>query len=161
MFRKSLPAFAAGAVFAVAIAGGGVSAFAGSHGSDQRTTSKARTGAYDFYGEAFDLNDNGYTDTIAAVAQCPRGTQMTGGGGVDGTSTGWMVANAPMDHESWLFAVVVNEDVSESPEDLTASVVCWSASGRNLGGSYRPATTRPVPARELAALRAAVAARTH
>ena len=95
-----------------------------------------RTGSFDFPGVAADFDSNGLTDTIVASGRCPAGTQLTGGGMGDFTSTGQVFVNGPdVDPESWVVAVGVDETVTESPDDVYASVVCYSPTGP-VAGSY-------------------------
>ncbi|GAB3783868.1 hypothetical protein [Nocardioides ungokensis] len=162
MIKKSLPAFAAGAIFAIAAAGGGVAAFAGDSTTAARAGTTPKTGSYDATGVSLDTDNNGYTDVIAALVKCPRGTQMTGGGGGDFTSTGYLLMNSPDRYEKWMFAVGVDETVTENPANVYGSIVCYSKDGSHLGGSYRTTTSvqsEPIPAADLALLRKAVANR--
>jgi hypothetical protein len=92
-----------------------------------RTSGK--TGSLEFTGVLQDLDNNGLNDAIFAFADCPPGTQMTGGGGVDQTATGIMVASAPDAGESWFVAVQIDENTVESPSDVIASVVCYNPQG--------------------------------
>jgi hypothetical protein len=88
-----------------------------------------QTGTLDFTGALQDLDNNGLNDTIVAFADCPPGTQMTGGGGTDQTATGIMFVNAPDVGESWVVAVGIDENTVESPADVIASVVCYNPQG--------------------------------
>lgn len=99
---------------------------------------KGKTLALDYYAVELDLNENGDTDTIAALAECPRGTQATGGGGADFTATGATIFNAPVEDEGWLFAVWVDEGAHESSDDVFGSIVCYSPHGKEVRGSYKP-----------------------
>jgi hypothetical protein len=104
-----------------------------------------RTGQLDFTGELQDNDGNGLNDTIAAFADCPVGTQMTGGGGADQTATGLMFVNAPNGGESWVVVVAIDENTKESPLDVTASVVCYNPRGAVPGAGL----TATSPNREL------------
>jgi hypothetical protein len=200
MFQRTVPGFVAGAVFAVAIAGGGAVAATGgkfilgkSNSAGTTTTlsagrgpalslkstgspalkvnndrkvanlnadeldglsaaafarSNAKTGAFDFTGIPMDADQDGMDDTIVASAQCPAGSQMTGGGATDLTSSGITFINAPYPDETWVAAVVIDEPVVESADNVIASVVCYDADGGTLTGSYRktPAASAAVPA---------------
>lgn len=161
MFKNTLPAFAAGAIFAVAVAGGGAVAFATNHdGTVARSGTGPRTGAFDAAGLAYDLDENGLTDAIAAVLKCPKGTQLTGGGGGDVTTTGYPLVGAPDNYEKWVYAVGVSEDTTEDPNNVFGSVVCFSKDGTHLSGSYRTSTTvrsQPLTGEDLTMLRQAVA----
>ena len=172
MLNRSVPAFTAGVIFAV-LTGGGITYAATGHsdrtadrGAVKWASVKSKTHSYNASGVALDLDDNGYTDTIATYRKCPRGTQMTGGGVQDYTSTGWQVMNAPDDTgaEAWMTAVSVDESVGEDPSNLIGSVECWSPRA-TISGGYRTSTAVPksvIPARmvrELAAHAPAMAAR--
>ena len=161
MFKNTLPAFAAGAIFAVAVAGGGAVAVAANHDDTAaRSSSAPRTGAYDAPGVALDLDENGYTDTIAVMLKCPKGTQMTGGGGGDLTTSGYPLLSAPDQYEKWIYAVGVSEQATEDPTNVFGSIVCFSKDGTHLGGSYRISTTvrsEAITGESLTLLRQAVA----
>jgi hypothetical protein len=207
MFKRTAPAFAAGAIFAVLIAGTGAVAATGgkfilgrsntanttstltstkgaalslkakgpalkvnngskiadlnadkldglSSAAFARTTGK--TGAFDFTGDTYDLDNNGIPDAVIAYATCPAGTQMTGGGMVDQTSTGIVVLSAPDLQESWAVGVLITEGSGDTGSDVIASVVCYSPTGAHLSGSYRSHSARRVPSGStvLATLRA-------
>lgn len=106
--------------------------------SKQFAYAKGKTRAFDYSAEELDLNENGYVDTIAAAAQCPSGTQATGGGGADFTATGVTFINAPYADETWLYAVWIDEQTTENPDDVYASIVCYSPHGKDFSNSYRP-----------------------
>ncbi len=75
-------------------------------------------------------------------ASCPAGTQMTGGGMVDSTSTGIVVVNSPDVNESWTVAALIIEGSGDTGSDLIASVVCYSPVPATLTCPAPP----PVPA---------------
>lgn len=105
-------------------------------GSFARTA--GRTGSFDFSGQALDSDGNGKTDTIVASGACPSGTQLTGGGFIDGTQTGITVMNAADPDgppESWLVAVSLDETVAEDPTAVMANVVCYKPTGP-IAGAY-------------------------
>lgn len=101
------------------------------------------TGGFDVTGQPYDLNENGATDTIVAAATCPTGTQMTGGGAMDLTTSGLIFASTPDVDETWFVAVLVDETVTEDPADVVASVLCYSPTG-GISGSYRTAAQDPM-----------------
>jgi hypothetical protein len=103
--------------------------------SDDFALVSGETGSFDAPGELVDLDENGVSDTILAFASCPPGTQMTGGGSWNFTS-GYTLVDAPDVDESWLVAVAVEEGVQHNPEDVIASVVCYSPDGA-VPGAYR------------------------
>ncbi|MFZ2014274.1 MAG: hypothetical protein WAV00_10665 [Nocardioides sp.] len=211
MFKRTAPAFAAGAIFAVLIAGTGAVAATGgkfilgrsnaagttstlSSGRGPALSLKAKgpvlevgngskianlnadkldglssaafaltrgkTGAFDFTGDTYDLDNNGIADAVIAYATCPAGTQMTGGGFVDQTSTGVVVLNAPDLKESWGVGELITEGSGDTGSDVTASVVCYSPTGAHLSGSYRthPGARLPARSRIVAQMRAKLAA---
>lgn len=158
MFKRTLVPFAAGAVFALAVAGGATVATAQTHAKSTTSVNdnaRIKTGAYDYYSDPVDVDENGYDDTLLAWATCPAGTQMTGGGGFDNTYSGWIIANEPIKNEGWMFAVGIDESVNEDPDDVTVSVVCLSPDGRRIGGSYRPAPTHSIPPEVMRVVKAA------
>jgi hypothetical protein len=121
-----------------------------------------KTGVYEYYGLPLDTDGNGLDDVIFAYASCPRGTQMTGGEGGDFTSTGYLMMNSPDTDvpESWDFAVGIDENTVENEQDVYASVVCYSADGSKLPGSFRAQTRRSdVPPATVKKLAATVASR--
>lgn len=103
---------------------------------------KGKTLAFDYSAVALDLDENGLDDVIASAAYCPKGTQVTGGGGGDFTSTGITFLNTPDEDEGWIYAVAIDEQAQESADDVFLSIVCYSPHGKAFQGSYRP--TKPV-----------------
>lgn len=101
------------------------------------STSFARTsgkfGEIDATGTAVDSDNNGKTDTIVASATCPTGTQRSGGGAFDGTTSGYIFLNAPDTNNSWTVAVGVDEATTEDPTKVTAAVVCYNPAGAVAG----------------------------
>ncbi len=211
MFNRIAPAFAAGAIFAVLVAGTGAYAATGGsfilghtntaskittltssgtalsvksqHGpalavnNDARVanlnadkldgqsagsfaSARAKTGSHDAGGTELDLDGNGLVDAIAGYAECPAGSQMTGGGGGDFTATGYLLTSAPDPdgYEAWLFAVGVSENYSEDPTSVFASVTCWDPTGNQPSGTYRSGA-RPLPAHALKLLERAAPSR--
>lgn len=71
----------------------------------------------------------GNYDDIVAIATCPRGTQLTGGGLDDGTHTGRVVANEPIGSDSWGVAVATDNTTTEDPTTLTAFATCLNPRG--------------------------------
>ena len=150
MFKRTAPAFAAGIIFAAAT-GAGVTYAANDSGdtaakkAPKYASVKAATRSYDAAGVELDLDDNGWVDAIGAYAECPRGTQMTGGGPFDGTETGYILTSSPdVDgYEAWVTIIGVREDTYESPDNVFSTVTCWNPKGQPPGG-YRVATGKPV-----------------
>lgn len=153
MFKRTAPAFAAGIIFAAAT-GAGVT-YAANDGGDaaakkapKYASIKAATRSYDASGYALDLDKDGYTDAYGAYAECPPGTQVTGGGPYDATSTGYIITSSPdVDgYEAWVTIVGILDDETEGPDAVWSTVTCWSPSGQPRGG-YRVATTKQFPQR--------------
>jgi hypothetical protein len=96
-----------------------------------------RTGSFDVTGTSVDSDQNGQMDSIVATATCPSGTQMTGGGATDETTSGYLVSSAPAaSGEGWTVIVGIDENTTEDPSHVFASVVCYNPKG-SVSGSYR------------------------
>jgi hypothetical protein len=110
-----------------------------------------RTGVIDASGE---LVDNDTTDaypfdTIVAYAECPAGTQLTGGGFEDYTGTGYEVVNrADTGAEAWMVVAAFDPTVTESADDVVASAVCASPT-RAVADRPAATTTRAAAAAAL------------
>jgi hypothetical protein len=111
----------------------------------------ANTAAYDIDGVAYDLDENGSTDTIIASGACPSGSRRTGGGMADFTQTGYTLVNAPDTSNSWTVVVSVDEGTVEDPTDVTASIVCLGLRGTPSGGYRVVAPKRVAPSKVLLA----------
>jgi hypothetical protein len=96
-----------------------------------------RTGAFDFEAFGIDTDESGGNDLFLANAACPPNTKRTGGGGFDGTATGFVIYNGPDGGNSWTFAVFVDETSGDLPEDVVGSIVCYNPRGGFGAGSYR------------------------
>jgi len=108
-----------------------------------------KTGSIDGAGQAFSSSgDGGPLDIIAAFADCPKGTQLTGGGVANWTATGFTVVSAPSSDpafgESWEVLVAVDPAAGEDPANVTATATCYNPTGA-VAGSYglAPKTTSP------------------
>lgn len=102
-----------------------------------------KTGSFDYVGESIDADGNGSIDTIVAFADCPPGTQLTGGGMGNYTRSGVTLESAPFtDPESYIVVVGVDESVTEDPADVYASATCYSPTGP-IAGAYGLARTAP------------------
>lgn len=124
--------------------------------------SNSRTGSYDASGILLDTDSNGLDDAIVAYVECPNGSQMTGGGVADYTSTGFPIESAPDTDgaEGWFVAVGISEEVAEDPDNLFATVVCLDLRGGSLPGSYRKTSSESaIPAETLVRVARARAAR--
>ena len=107
-------------------------------------------------GTATDLTGNGVADSVIAAAYCPAGSSPSGGGGLDATSTGYLLATTPTsDGRGWLFAVGITESSGDTTGDTTTYAMCWGPSGKPAGTARKPA--KPSAA-DLALLKAAQAA---
>lgn len=95
------------------------------------------TGAFDFASEAVDSDNNGQVDLLLASAACPPGTRRTGGGGFDGSASGYVLYNGPGAGHSWAFVVAVDEAAVEDPANVEGSIVCYNPRGAVGGGAYR------------------------
>jgi hypothetical protein len=81
-------------------------------------------------------------DAIVAVATCPAGSQVMGGGAGDFTATGVAYFSGPVDTRQW--AVFSSADPeTEVATDLTAYARCWNPSG-NVGTVQQRTTSRQV-----------------
>ena len=102
-----------------------------------------RTGSFDVDGVLRDLDSDTLTDTIIAQAQCPPGTQLTGGGHSNYTESGATLEAMPgVEAESYVIIVGVDETVTENVQNVSAAVTCYSPTGA-IANSYRsPRTTR-------------------
>lgn len=111
-----------------------------------------QTNTVSAHGLALDLDQNGTADTIVAVAGCPTGSRLTGGGGDDYTN-GSLYVNSPLDKSSW--AVFSTADVTtQNPADVTAYAVCYNPRGAVPGGNFRVAGS-PAPTKsQMAIIRA-------
>lgn len=118
--------------------------------------------AYDVPGVAYDFNNNAKPDAIIAAASCPKGTQRTGGGVTDKTSTGIFVSSAPDPKvaNSWAAAVLIDEAATENPANLTVTIVCYSPRGNPIAG-YRTGDLSVAPSSDLKAVLAAKVAARH
>lgn len=98
-----------------------------------------KTGYVSNGGQSVDLNNDGVNDAIAAVAQCPTGSQLTGGGVEDGTSAGRVVASEPIGGGAW--GVLVKADASENPANVGSFAVCYNPHGAVSGATAAPTAT--------------------
>lgn len=117
------------------------------------------TGQVRATGLALDLDGNGFTDAVGSIATCPAGSSLTGGGGVDATDTGYLLASSPTtDSRGWLFAVGVTEGSGDTTGDTASYAMCWGANGKP-AGTTRQATTAKLSGADLTMLREARAGR--
>lgn len=80
-----------------------------------------------------DVTGDGSMDAAVAVATCPAGSQLTGGGALV-LGSGRTVVSAPTGAAAWGVAVLVNPAVDQ-PGDVLAYAVCWNPRGTLPGAS--------------------------
>ena len=67
-------------------------------------------------------------------ASCPAGSSLTGGGGVDSSSTGYLLVSVPTsDSRSWLVAIGITEFSGDGTGDSAAYAMCWGPNGKPVG----------------------------
>jgi hypothetical protein len=96
-------------------------------------------------GTPVDYDDDGSADGVLAVATCPPGSQVMGGGGGDGTPDGLIVFSGPDQDDSWL-VVSSTQDLSTGNAELVeANARCWNpiANVADATGSTARATVTP------------------
>ncbi|MDT4911005.1 MAG: hypothetical protein QOC66_133 [Pseudonocardiales bacterium] len=84
------------------------------------------------------------THTLIAVATCPSGTKLTGGG-YDNYTTGVTFINSA-DTNSWVVISDANPDATPTPDaptDLTAYAVCYNPRGAVSGAQTNARTAKP------------------
>jgi hypothetical protein len=121
--------------------------------------STGQTGTIEGAGQYFDLDGDGTVDTIAAFADCPTGTVMTGGGGVDQTAGGTLWYSAANGPNGWAVASSSTPDVNANPDPsslILADVQCYNPKGAVPG-----ALARKAPASPKDSLKAALARKAH
>lgn len=87
-------------------------------------------------GFAVDADEDGLDDFVIAVAICPTGTILTGGGGDDMTPDGTLFLNSPWDKRTWVVASTTAE--LQSAEAVWAYAVCYNPRGA-ASGDFRAA----------------------
>jgi hypothetical protein len=112
--------------------------------SESLARTAGRTGSIRASGVALDLDDDGQDDTFVAEADCPAGTKITGGGYSDFTSTGAVLQADTLDapDQGYVVAVGVDETAGDSPDDVTATAICYNPTGA-VAGASRQQATRP------------------
>jgi hypothetical protein len=96
------------------------------------------TGYVTAAGSWVDLDGDGANDVIMAVAQCPAGSMLTGGGRSDFTSTGVVLDSRPIGSGSWAITAVA--DPTEVGSDIEAYAVCYNPKGRVAGATVARST---------------------
>jgi hypothetical protein len=115
--------------------------------ASQLARTGGRTGSVDYSGQLIDVTGDGIGDTVVAVADCPAGTQLTGGGFEDYTSTGVLVFSSPSTStgEGWIVAVAVAQGSGDTGADVTANAVCYNPLGGVPGAYGRAKQTKNAP----------------
>lgn len=97
-----------------------------------------RTGYVTGSGSWEDVDGDSVNDIIMAVAQCPAGSMLTGGGRSDFTSTGVVVDSRPIGSGGW--AVAALADTTDVASDIEAYAVCYNPKGRVTGATLARST---------------------
>jgi hypothetical protein len=87
-----------------------------------------------------DVDEDGTPDGVIAVATCPAGTHLTGGGGDDVSDDGTLFINSPLDRTSWVVASTTSTLTDVNARSITAYAVCYNPRGGVAGGSFRTTT---------------------
>ena len=93
------------------------------------TQVRAGSGAY------VDVNADGVNDAFIAVAECPRGSLLTGGGADDFTD-GYKAVDSPTDDGVAWIAAVVGDTGASLPDDLLAFALCYDPMGGPSGTTF-------------------------
>ncbi len=108
--------------------------------------SSGQTGVIDVGAEWVDTDEDLVNDVLLAIAECPVGTKLTGGG-VDNFTGGETFFNGPDAHDAWFGAAAADPAVNV-PDDLVAYAVCYNPRGAvpgamtdNAAGSASPKAT--------------------
>jgi hypothetical protein len=86
-----------------------------------------QTGVIYVEAEWIDIDDDLINDALLAIAACPPGTKLTGGG-VDNFTGGSTVLNGPDADGAWYGAAEADPAVN-FPEDVAAYAVCYNPRG--------------------------------
>jgi hypothetical protein len=65
-------------------------------------------------------------DTVVAVAVCPAGSQVAGGGGGDFTDDGMLFLNAPDGRDAWVVISTTDTATEANAENVEAYARCWN-----------------------------------
>lgn len=99
--------------------------------SSNLALTSGRTGYVTGPGAWVDADGDGSSDFIMAIADCPAGSILTGGGSSDFTSTGVVVDDSPLGAGGWV--AVALADPTDVASDLEAHAVCYNPRGRVAG----------------------------
>ena len=78
-------------------------------------------------GEFFDSDDDMINDALAAFAQCPAGTRLTGGGQENFTAEGFTLVDAP-DSNGWL-VISTADETTDAADSVLAYAMCYNPRG--------------------------------
>jgi len=109
-------------------------------------------------GFTIDSDEDGTDDTVIAVATCPAGTKLTGGGGDDFTSDGVMFSSSPVPGRTWFVGSTTATITADNASNVTAYAQCYNPRGAVPGGNVR---TAGPDAKTLASIKAKVAQKRH
>jgi hypothetical protein len=104
-----------------------------------------------------DVNGDGTADALFAMATCPAGTKLTGGGVENFTGFATLAGAPTTDRTSWLVASLA--DGTNTADDLVASALCFSPKGTIPGLSFYTTRKAQIPAELVARVTAVVAKR--
>lgn len=88
-------------------------------------------------GAFVDLDADGTFDALIAIATCPSGTKLTGGGADNFTTFGTTLVNSPDGNNEWMsasFADPAAVPVPDAVTDLQAYAVCYNPRGGAVPG---------------------------
>jgi hypothetical protein len=97
--------------------------------------SNTRIGTITRTGQAYDLDGDDVPDLVTAIAKCPTGSQLLGGGGLDATGDGLLYWNAPSEDNQWVVASTTEVLTEENAANVEASARCWNPRA-NVADSY-------------------------
>lgn len=93
-----------------------------------------RTGYVYGSGQWQDADGDGISDYVLAIAECPSGTQLTGGGLADYTVSGVLVSSQPFGAGGW-GVVVMADPGQDSAADVESYAVCYNPRGAVRGAT--------------------------
>jgi hypothetical protein len=112
--------------------------------------SSGQTGVIVAVAEWEDVDGDLVNDALLAIAVCPDGTKLTGGG-VDNYTGGATVWNSPDAEGVWYGAADADPAVN-APEDVVAYAVCYNPRGA-VAGAMTPSAAKSASPRAIAAER--------
>jgi hypothetical protein len=96
-----------------------------------------------------DADGDGIIDSLVAIAVCPAGTKLTGGG-EDNITSGFTFMNRPSGGNGWIVASTADPAV-DLVTDLRASAVCYNPRGAVPGGTDTSLPPAPAAAQRTTA----------